>query len=581
MTKEIRKASELRPWLKNFPEGFRNIPLMQTTLEQHYRNFNPDWDRKVLEYYDTQWSTNEMFAMADKVAKALAAAGVKCGDHIACFMEFQPEFVFLLFAAEKIGAALVCRDGSKEEYIQAIRDAKGPVAIIQDFFEKDMEETFYEVSPELKHIIAVNPYTYAQKDKMPEYVIENIEARYTATTIDKTADAKTLSWDTFMAGGEGFTGEYLAPADPFRNLYHPYTSGSTGPSKEIQHCAATMTAVLGQTCPLMAQIPFAMRCLLPVLPPALIAMVGPIFILYTSTGHTEILDPYCGIDNHDLEMMRLMPNGTIGISQLGRNLLFSKRIPADMQFPMLLQLGGGAEPVNKKFMKRFQDWLKQHGAVHCSYTMGYGMTEAGPVISMPGFGSTHENLESGFPLPHNIVGVFDEDCNELDYADIGEICISSPGVMIGYSKQEDTDQAIKIHADGRRWLHTGDHGFFNDKGELTVVCRGLEKTYMGGNLHMMHMENKVIGIKGIEDCFFMSVPDHKHEGYKRAWMYLIMEDGADLEAIKEEMKNCLEPFEYPEKIKLIEERPWFHFKTARRVIIHDALAEIEEMKKNL
>ncbi len=91
----------------------------------------------------------------------------------------------------------------------------------------------------------------------------------------------------------------------------------------------------------------------------------------------------------------------------------------------------------------------------------------------------------------------------------------------------------------------------------------------------MAMENKICDLPGIKDGFFMSVPDMEHDGYKKAWFYLVPEEGAKLEDIEAEMKKALEPYEYPSKIKIIEDRPYFHFKTGRRVLIHDAIAELE------
>ena len=580
MSNTIRKASELRPWLKRIPEGLRQIPVTQCTLEEIIRANNHRMDQPSVEYYGNQWSMNEVFEMADKTAKAMAAAGVKCGDKISVFMQFQPEFAFMLLAAEKVGAALVCRDGSEEEYIQALHDARGPLCFVQDFETKKMEEIFYECSPELKNIIMLNPYTLAKKETMPDYVIENIESRYTEDAMKDNHRDTTLTWDQFLAGGENFTGEYIAPRDPDRNLYHPSTSGSTGPSKEIMHSAATMTGILSQLTPMMSQIPFTMRCLLPVLPPALIAMVGPIFLLYTSCGHTEILDPYCGIENHDLELMRYMPNGTVGVSCLGRAILFSKRIPEDFQFPMLMNFGGGAEATNNKNMRRYNEWNKKHGAVYCNYTMGFGMTEAGPVISTAASGCSYYDLKCGLPLVHNIVGIFDEDCNEIDHTCVGEVCVSSPGVMKGYAKEEDTKKAIKIHEDGRRWLHTGDYGYITEEGELIILSRGLDKTWIGGNLYLMVMENKVVDLPGIDDAFFVSVPDEEHEGYKVPYMYLIPEEGAKLEDIEAELKTALDPHEYPVEIRIIKERPWFHFKTHRIGLVKGILAEREAAKNN-
>ena len=575
---EIRKASELRPWLKHFPEAFINMPTMCCTLEELIRTFNKKLDGPAIEYYGTTFSMNDMFAKADECAKALAAAGVKCGDHLTVFMQFQPEFMFLLLAAEKIGAALVCRDGVDEDYVNALQVAKGPLCFIQDDFTKEQEQLFYDSCPELKHIVTFNPFTYAVKETMPDYILANIDKRYSETSIINNADERTMTWTQLIAGAEGFTGDYIAPRDPDRNLYHPFTSGSTGPSKEIMHCARTMTGILGQLCPMMTQIPFTMRCMMPTLPPALIAMVVPIVLLYTSTGHTEILNPYMAIEDHDLELMRYMPNGTVAVSNLGRALLDSKRIPADFQFPQLMQIGGGAEASDNKLLKRFAAWLQQHGAKYAKFTMGFGQTEAGPVIATAASFCEYNDLKCGIPLPKNIVGIFDEDCNEIDYASVGEVCVCSPGVMKGYAKEEDTKKALKVHADGRTWLHTGDMGFFNDEGELTVVSRGWDKTWMGGNLYLMVMENKIVELPGIDDCFFVAVPDAEHEGYKVPYLYLIPEEGAVLADIEAEMKDALEPYEYPVEIRIIKERPWFHFKTYRIGLVREILAEREAAK---
>ena len=39
----------------------------------------------------------------------------------------------------------------------------------------------------------------------------------------------------------------------------------------------------------------------------------------------------------------------------------------------------------------------------------------------------------------------------------GELCIHGPAVMQGYLEQpEETAAALRLHADGKLWLHTGD-----------------------------------------------------------------------------------------------------------------------------
>ncbi|MBR3646725.1 MAG: AMP-binding protein, partial [Lachnospiraceae bacterium] len=61
---------------------------------------------------------------------------------------------------------------------------------------------------------------------------------------------------------------------------------------------------------------------------------------------------------------------------------------------------------------------------------------------------------------------------ELQYGEHGEVCISGPTTMIGYYKNEEaTNAMIREHADGRRWIHTGDIGYMTEDGMLYIDGR--------------------------------------------------------------------------------------------------------------
>ena len=48
----------------------------------------------------------------DATARALQVLGIKQGDQIPVFLRSVPEFIYLLLAAERIGASLLCRDNT-------------------------------------------------------------------------------------------------------------------------------------------------------------------------------------------------------------------------------------------------------------------------------------------------------------------------------------------------------------------------------------------------------------------------------------------------------------------------------------
>ena len=57
---------------------------------------------------------------------------------------------------------------------------------------------------------------------------------------------------------------------------------------------------------------------------------------------------------------------------------------------------------------------------------------------------------------------------EIQVADNGEVMFRGPGTFQEYYKNREATESTKT-ADG--WVHTGDAGFFNDKGHLTIIDR--------------------------------------------------------------------------------------------------------------
>jgi len=96
---------------------------------------------------------------------------------------------------------------------------------------------------------------------------------------------------------------------------------------------------------------------------------------------------------------------------------------------------------------------------------GYGLTESVTGVTiMPK--RTYKNGSIGIPLSDMMLKVVKFDTfEEAPPGTEGEICVSGPTVMIGYLDHPDeTEKTIKIHPDGRRWLHTGDAGYMDTDG---------------------------------------------------------------------------------------------------------------------
>ncbi len=79
---------------------------------------------------------------------------------------------------------------------------------------------------------------------------------------------------------------------------------------------------------------------------------------------------------------------------------------------------------------------------------------------------------------------------EIQIADNGEVMYRSPGVFLGYYKNDEATQSTKT-ADG--WVHTGDAGFIDDAGHLRIIDRSKDvgKLNDGGLFPPKYIENKL------------------------------------------------------------------------------------------
>jgi len=162
---------------------------------------------------------------------------------------------------------------------------------------------------------------------------------------------------------------------------------------------------------------------------------------------------------------------------LAYKLVFSKlaaRVGGNMRF----FVSGGA-PLSKEIAEFF-------GAAGLMIYEGYGLTETSPVIAV--------NKEDLFkfgtvgPVLPNVEAII---------ADDGEILTRGPHIMVGYFKKEaETKDVI----DPEGWFHTGDIGFFDDDGCLTITDRkkNILVTSGGKNIAPQPIENKMVTCKYIE-----------------------------------------------------------------------------------
>lgn len=557
----MNKITNEKPWLSYYPKEMRELKVKKCSLNKFIKKTCINEELVAIKFYEREITFKELFETSEKVAKALYAYGFRKGDQIPVFLESVPEFLMILFGAEQIGASIVCRDGSIKEEVEVITKINAETIFVHDYIEKEKEEAFKKAG--VKNFITISPTFYAKK--IPNYIATNIKPKQKYDGIN---------WLRFLSAGNHIENleicnDYNAP------LLRAYTTGTTGDSKQVIHSAGTIINLLTQMYYVCGISKERTTWLCTALPPSLIAVVVSMMLTALTSNKTLILDPFVAAEDVDLSFMYYKPNGWPIIPMFVDVLLNSKRIPEDFDMSFFKMSGAGAEFLNKKAFRKINKFLRAHNC-ELMFSPGYGMSEACSNALLPVPDTDLNNFGYGIPMPLTTISVFKEGTDqELNYNEFGEICIHSDSVMLGYDNEEETNKTILTHSDGKQWLHTGDIGRIDEKGHVYILNRGYTKHHTGGNLFISVMENKIIDIKGIKDAFFVLVPDKKHKNYYLPYLYIVLKDGVKLNDIKDKINKSLDKHERPVEIFVIEKRPFFHFKTARKLLVK----EIIESKK--
>lgn len=566
------KASVDKPWLQFYPEALRNVEVPTITVETFLRAKNPDENKIAFEYYGNKITWKEFWGEVDKAAKSLKILGFGEGNRIPVFLQSVPAHFILLIAAERIGAAIICRDDIPEELCFAIRKSKSETAFVMDYTSKSDEDLFRATTP-MKRVIKVSPYDYADRKSVPDYVEKEIASRYTGAIETTEGD---LTWDEFLALGKDYTEDYMAQEDVNRPVFGAYTSGSTGISKLVIHSSSNIVATAFQMSIFIPPSDVPEKWWLPILPPALIAVTVSMAIFPLSAGLIMVLDPFCPLEDIDIAFMEQKPNFWALIPMFCEMLMKSDRIPEDYDMSHLRSIGTGAEAMNERKTQKVEAFFHKHN-VKATLSAGYGQSEGCSNFTLPNPMFPLVDGCVGMPMPATTMAVFSEDLEELNYGEIGELCMTGPAMMLhyaGWRGDELTERTLINHPDGNCWLHTGDKAYINEHGIVYILGRGTTKRFGGGELYMMRMETKAVRVAGVEDGFFCFVPDQDHEGYFLPYFFVILDETKSLDEVKAGLADALEEYEYPVDIRVIKERPYFHFKTNRKELTAAILEEL-------
>ena len=152
---------------------------------------------------------------------------------------------------------------------------------------------------------------------------------------------------------------------------------------------------------------------------------------------------------------------------------------------------------------------------------GYGCTETAPVASTNTENTLHSDYMTmqvnnkpgtvGMALPGSEFLIVDPDTNEpLPTGEAGMILIGGCQVMVGYLKDPDRTASVTVDINGKRYYRTGDKGYLDEDGFLTIVDRYSRFAKLGGEMISLGaVEKKIQDTPVLAGCDYAvtSIPD--------------------------------------------------------------------------
>lgn len=574
-------ANEVKaPWLNNYGEIPFNLTYPECSLWEAVEKIAkkyPDYIAFDFMGKKTKYKTFE--AQVHQCAKALKALGIKQNDRVTICMPNCPQGVITLYAVNLIGAVanMIHPLSSENEIEFYLNHSKSVMALTLDQFYSKFEAIRERVC--IKHLLIASI-----KDALPFPV--NIG--YALTEGKKIApipkDAPVIKWNDFMAQGEKFSGKYISKKDCREPAVILYSGGTTGTTKGILLSSYNFNALAAQV---IATNPIFVPGdkMLAVMPIFHGFGLGVTIHSMLASGGRCILVPRFTPETYAKDIVKHKCNFIAGVPTLFEALLRQSSMDgADLS--SLKGVFSGGDSLSVELKKKLDKFLEEHNA-KIKVREGYGTTECVTASCLTPL-HLYKEGSIGQPFPDTYYKIVEVGTNiEVPYGEEGEICISGPSVMLGYMDQpEETANALRIHGDGRTWLHTGDLGKMDGDGFIYFKQRIKRMIVTSGyNVYPSQLENILDGYEAVQMSCVIGLPDEIK--IQKVKAFIMLKPGyepndktkADILAY---CKKNIAKYAIPYDIEFREQLPkTLVGKVAYRVLEEEELKKLEAEKKTV
>lgn len=381
--------------------------------------------------------------MCRKVAAGLSSLGVKKGEVIMILLQNSAEFVFAFMGASMIGAVVTTANPfyTPAEVFKQFKAAKAKLIITQSQYVQKLRD-----APDDCPKLGEDDFQVITVDEPPENC-----RHFSVLSEGNENEVPSVS---------------IAPDDP---VALPFSSGTTGLPKGVilthkNLVTSVAQQVDGENPNLYLKSDDVVLCVLPLFH---IYSLNSVLLCSLRAGASVLLMQKFEIG----ALLELIQKHRVSVAAVVPPLVLAlakNPMVASYDLSSIRLVLSGAAPLGKELEEALHGRLPQ-----ATFGQGYGMTEAGPVLSMsPSFAKQPLPSKSGScgtVVRNAELKVVDPETGcSLGRNQPGEICIRGPQIMKGYLND---DQATARTIDSDGWLHTGDIGLVDDDDEVFIVDR--------------------------------------------------------------------------------------------------------------
>jgi len=482
--------------------------------------FTPE--KTAIIFEDDPITYKELNQRINRTAHYLQGLGLKKGDRISVDLLNCPEFVYLYFAAAKLGLIYVPMNfrmvGPELEY--QLNDSGARLLAFHDVFAATIEDIRRSVPVEKDKYLFVGSLMSGGTE-CPDWAVSLDAAIANMPTHEPTPD-RPIDLD-----------------DPLAIIY---TSGVTGNPKGAlvshnqtfyKNFQIMLYSGLGPDDVYLAQLPLFHS--------------GGIFISLTPAlcaGVTMIMRQGFNPEQFAEDIEKYSATVVFALTTMWKFVLETGKLD-EIDTSSIRQVIGGGERTPVTMIEE----LAKRG-IHMQ--QGFGQTENSAMMMLPREDIGRKQGSVGIPGYFTDIWIADEHGNRLPPGKIGEIVAKGPTVMSGYwNKPEMTAEAIR---DGV--LKTGDLGYMDEEGYFYIVDRAKSMYRSGGeNVYPAEVEKALMNHPKIENVAILGVPDEKWGETGKAFVKLEEGEEITLEQIHEFLAGKVAKYKYPTQLECLDEMP--------------------------